>query len=313
MIYLYVIIAVLLCILAVMIFKYYKLKSEIGKISDQLEELVSDNSEKMLDISLAEKELERLAGLFNKYNDKQRQIVAGAIKDEEFLKDSVANISHDLRTPLTVILGHLQLIAKTELTGEQRERLDIVNNKAVRMKELVDTFYEYSLVTTSKEEMKHDKLNILNMLIDLISDCAPLMDKKGITPKIDFPEHSIYIYSDRNAVDRIFQNLISNSIKYSSGDISMSLVSDDRSAVLSVSNPVSEDSELDPDRMFDRFYTGDSSRNSGGTGLGLAVVKELTEKLGGSVKAEKEDIKLTVKLELPVSNGLMYVYSGEEG
>ena len=313
MIYLYVIIAVLLCILAVMIFKYFKLKSEIGKISDQLEELVSDNSEKMLDISLAEKELERLAGLFNKYNDKQRQIVAGAIKDEEFLKDSVANISHDLRTPLTVILGHLQLIAKTELTGEQRERLDIVNNKAVRMKELVDTFYEYSLVTTSKEEMKHDKLNILNMLIDLISDCAPLMDKKGITPKIDFPEHSVYIYSDRNAVDRIFQNLISNSIKYSSGDISMSLVSDDRSVVLSVSNPVSEDSELDPDRMFDRFYTGDSSRNSGGTGLGLAVVKELTEKLGGSVKAEKEGIKLTVKLELPVSNGLMYVYSGEEG
>ncbi|MCR5848688.1 MAG: HAMP domain-containing histidine kinase [Lachnospiraceae bacterium] len=139
------------------------------------------------------------------------------------------------------------------------------------------------------------------------------MDKKGITPKIDFPEHSVYIYSDRNAVDRIFQNLISNSIKYSSGDISMSLVSDDRSAVLSVSNPVPEDSELDPDRMFDRFYTGDSSRNSGGTGLGLAVVKELTEKLGGSVKAEKEDIKLTVKLELPVSNGLMYVYSGEEG
>lgn len=313
MIYLYVIIAVLLCILAVMIFKYFKLKSEIGKISDQLEELVSDNSEKMLDISLAEKELERLAGLFNKYNDKQRQIVAGAIKDEEFLKDSVANISHDLRTPLTVILGHLQLIAKTELTGEQRERLDIVNNKAVRMKELVDTFYEYSLVTTSKEEMKHDKLNILNMLIDLISDCAPLMDKKGITPKIDFPEHSVYIYSDRNAVDRIFQNLISNSIKYSSGDISMSLVSDDRSVVLSVSNPVSEDSELDPDRMFDRFYTGDSSRNSGGTGLGLAVVKELTEKLGGSVKSEKEGIKLTVKLELPVSNGLMYVYSGEEG
>ena len=89
------------------------------------------------------------------------------------------------------------------LTDEQKERLDIVNNKAVRMKELVDTFYEYSLVTTSKEEMKHEKLNILNMLIDLISDCAPLMDKKGITPKIDLPGHSVYIFSDRNAIDRI--------------------------------------------------------------------------------------------------------------
>ena len=299
MIWLYIAIAVLSCAVIVLLYRYIRLKSEIRKISGQLEELVSDNSEKMLDISFVDKELERLAGLFNQYNDKQRQIVAGAIKDEDFLKDSVANISHDLRTPLTVILGHLQLIAKTDLTPDQRERLDIVNNKAVRMKELVDTFYEYSLVTTSNEVMKHDKLNILNMLIDLISDCAPLMDKKGITPKIDLPEHSVYIYSDRNAIDRILQNLITNSIRYSAGDINVKLETVNDGIVLSVANPISEDSELDPDRMFDRFYTGDSSRNSGGTGLGLAVVKELTSKLGGNINAVRSGGMLTIKLELP--------------
>ena len=299
MIWLYIAIAVLSCAVIVLLYRYIRLKSEIRKISGQLEELVSDNSEKMLDISFVDKELERLAGLFNQYNDKQRQIVAGAIKDEDFLKDSVANISHDLRTPLTVILGHLQLIAKTDLTPDQRERLDIVNNKAVRMKELVDTFYEYSLVTTSNEVMKHDKLNILNMLIDLISDCAPLMDKKGITPKIDLPEHSVYIYSDRNAIDRILQNLITNSIRYSAGDINVKLETVNDGIVLSVANPIPENSELDPDRMFDRFYTGDSSRNNGGTGLGLAVVKELTSKLGGNINAVRSGGMLTIKLELP--------------
>lgn len=299
MIWLYIAIAVLSCAVIVLLYRYIRLKSEIRKISGQLEELVSDNSEKMLDISFVDKELERLAGLFNQYNDKQRQIVAGAINDEDFLKDSVANISHDLRTPLTVILGHLQLIAKTDLTPDQRERLDIVNNKAVRMKELVDTFYEYSLVTTSNEVMKHDKLNILNMLIDLISDCAPLMDKKGITPKIDLPEHSVYIYSDRNAIDRILQNLITNSIRYSAGDINVKLETVNDGIVLSVANPIPEDSELDPDRMFDRFYKGDSSRNSGGTGLGLAVVKELTSKLGGNINAVRSGGMLTIKLELP--------------
>ena len=299
MIWLYIAIAVLSCAVIVLLYRYIRLKSEIRKISGQLKELVSDNSEKMLDISFVDKELERLAGLFNQYNDKQRQIVAGAIKDEDFLKDSVANISHDLRTPLTVILGHLQLIAKTDLTPDQRERLDIVNNKAVRMKELVDTFYEYSLVTTSNEVMKHDKLNILNMLIDLISDCAPLMDKKGITPKIDLPEHSVYIYSDRNAIDRILQNLITNSIRYSAGDINVKLETVNDGIVLSVANPIPEDSELDPDRMFDRFYTGDSSRNNGGTGLGLAVVKELTSKLGGNINAVRSGGMLTIKLELP--------------
>ena len=168
------------------------------------------------------------------------------------------------------------------------------------MKELVDTFYEYSLVTTSNTEMKHDKLNILNMLIDLISDCAPLMDKKGITPQIDLPEHSVYIYSDRNAIDRILQNLITNSIRYSSGDISVKLETVEDGIVLSVANPIPADSELDPVRMFDRFYTGDSSRNSGGTGLGLAVVKELTAKLGGSIGAVRDGEQLTIRLELPV-------------
>lgn len=299
MTYLYIVIGVLSVALIVLLYRYIRLKSEIRKISDQLEELVSNNSEKMLDISFVDKELERLAGLFNQYNDKQRQIVAGAIQDEDFLKDSVANISHDLRTPLTVILGHLQLISKTDLSDEQKERLDIVNNKAIRMKELVDTFYEYSLVTTSNVEMKHDKLNILNMLIDLISDCAPLMDKKGITPRIDLPEHSVYIYSDRSAIDRILQNLITNSIRYSSGDISVKLETVEDGIVLSVANPIPAESELDPVRMFDRFYTGDSSRNNSGTGLGLAVVKELTAKLGGSIGAVRDGEQLTIRLKLP--------------
>ena len=307
MIWLYITIAALSCAVLVLLYRLFRLRSEIRKVSDQMEQLVSDNNEKMLNISFVDKELERLAGLFNRYNDKQRQIVAGALRDEDFLKDSVANISHDLRTPLTVILGHLQLIAKTDLTPEQKERLDIVNNKAVRMKELVDAFYEYSLVTTSNAEMKQEKINILNMLIDLISDCAPLMDKKGITPKIDLPEHSVYICSDRNAVDRILQNLITNSIRYSEGDIDIKLIAE-KTITLSISNPIPKDSELDPDRMFDRFYTGDSSRSSGGTGLGLAVVKELTDKLGGEVTAQRHEDKLTISLRLPsAQNDIMAV------
>lgn len=282
-----------------LLYRYLKLRSELHKVSDQLESLINDDSEKMIDITLIDKELERLAGLFNQYNDKQRQIVAGAMRDEDYLKDSVANISHDLRTPLTVILGHLQILSKEELTPSQKERLDIINGKALRMKELVDTFYEYSLVTTSNEELKIEKLNFLNMLIDLISDCAPLMDKKGITPNIDLPEHSVYINSDRNAVDRILQNLISNAVRYSTGNIDISLKQVSKTITLTVANPIPEDSELNPNRMFDRFYTGDSSRSNGGTGLGLAVVKELTERLQGSVRAERAGNNLTISLTLP--------------
>ena len=298
---LYILIGILSAVALFLLYKYLKLRSELRKISDQLESLVEEDSEKMLDITFIDSELERLAGLFNRYNDKQRQIVASAMKDEEFLKDSVANISHDLRTPLTVILGHLQLLSRSELTKDQEERLDIIMNKAVRMKELVDTFYEYSLVTTSDTKLEPEKLNIHNMLTGLITENAPLMDKKGITPSIDLPEHSVYIISDKKAVERIFQNLITNAIRYSEGDISISLTEKkDKEISICISNPIPSDSQLDPGRMFDRFYTGDSSRNSGGTGLGLAVVKELTEKLGGTVSADIEDHILDIKVVLPV-------------
>ena len=291
-----VILLLLLCLY--LLYRYMRLRSEMHKISDQLESLISDDSEKMIDITLIDGELERLAGLFNKYNDKKRMVVADAMRDEDYLKDSVANISHDLRTPLTVILGHLQLLIRSDLTPDQRERVDIIYNKAIRMKELVDTFYEYSLVTTSDNAIEKEKLNIHNMLMDLISENAPLMDKRGITPKIDLPEHSVYIFADKSAMERILQNLMSNAIRYSAGDLEISLKElPDKSVLISFSNTVSSD--LDPDRMFDRFYTGDSSRSNGGTGLGLAVVKELTEKQGGRVHAELIDRLLTIKVNMP--------------
>lgn len=295
---------VLVLIIAVLAIKIIRLRKEIKSMSSQLESLVESDSEKMLDISLVDKELERLAGLFNRYNDKQRMIVAGAMKDEEFLKDSVANISHDLRTPLTVILGHLQLLERSDLSKEQAERVNIVHTKAMRMKELVDTFYEYSLITTSGISLKPERFNVLNMLTDLITESAPVLEEKGITPRIDLPDISVYMNSDRSITERIFQNLITNAIRYSTGDIGISMKKDGGRLNFSITNPIPEESELDTDRMFDRFYTGDSSRNSGGTGLGLAVVKEFTDKLGGSVSADRRDNILNISLILPCEDML---------
>lgn len=284
----------------ILIIRILRMRSELKSVSKQLEALVCDETEKMIDISFADKELERLAGLLNQYNDKQRMIVAGAKRDEENLKDSVANISHDLRTPLTVMLGHLQLIDKTGLDEEQARRIDIVISKAVRMKELVETFYEYSLINASESELKPEKINVSNLLIDLISENAPAMEEKGIVPTIDLPSQSVFLYSDRNALDRIFQNLLTNAIRYSAGNIGVKLSASESEVLFTISNPVEEGSTIDASRLFDRFYTGDRSRHSGSTGLGLAVVKELTNKLGGSADARCEENELTIEIKFSV-------------
>lgn len=253
----------------------------------------------MLDISLIDKDLERLAGILNQYNIRQRQAVAGVLRNEEYLKESVANISHDLRTPLTVILGHLQLLQKENLESSQAQRVKVIFSKAEKMKELVETFYDLSILEEQQTVPEKEKFNISNMLINLITENAVALEKENILPEINLPDYSIYVYSDKNMVERILQNLLANAIKYSVGTIKITLMEkENNNIIFTIENPMSDSSEIDCNRLFDRFYTGDKSRHNGSTGLGLAVVKTLVAILGGNIVAKVHANSLIITLEL---------------
>ena len=257
--------------LVILLFRYIQLKKQIRNLADQVNELNSGNSQQMLDISLIDKDLEKLAGILNQYNIRQRQAVAGVLRNEEYLKESVANISHDLRTPLTVILGHLQLLQKENLESSQAQRVKVIFSKAEKMKELVETFYDLSI----------------------------LEEQQNILPEINLPDYSIYVYSDKNMVERILQNLLTNAIKYSVGTIKITLMEkENNNIIFTIENPMSDSSEIDCNRLFDRFYTGDKSRHNGSTGLGLAVVKTLVAILGGNIVAKVHANSLIITLEL---------------
>ncbi|WP_394920497.1 sensor histidine kinase [uncultured Robinsoniella sp.] len=275
------------------------MKGQIHNLSKQMEELICKDTEKMLDISLIDNDLERLAGTLNRYNSQQRQTVASALRHEEYLKESVANISHDLRTPLTVILGHLQLLKKEDLPKEQENRVETILNKAERMKELIEIFYNLAVLDTECTSTQREKFNFTNLLINLITENSPALEQKNICPEINLPEFSVFAFSDRNMVERILQNLLTNAIRYTNGNIKINLEQQARNKIcFSIENSVSNVSEIDVSRLFERFYMADKSRRGGGTGLGLAVVKALVEKLGGSVKANLQSDTLVIILEL---------------
>ncbi|MCB7302737.1 sensor histidine kinase [Bariatricus massiliensis] len=282
-----------------MLYKYIRLKKQIRSLFGQMKDLTCGNTEKMLDISLIDKDLECLAGVLNQYNAKQRLAVSGALQHEEHLKESIANISHDLRTPLTVILGHLQLLKKETMSAEQMKRVETVLSKAERMKELVETFYSLSVLDTEQVNPQKETFNFSNLLMNLVTENYPALEHKNIRPQIRMPEHSVFLCSDRSMVERILQNLLTNAIRYSAGIIEMSLEQQAAGKItFLIKNTVDSAEEIDVLRLFERFYTADKSRNNGSTGLGLAVVKVLTEKLGGSVKAELQADTLIVMLIL---------------
>lgn len=290
---------IVIVLLLIVIFKYIQIKSQIRNLSKQMAELTNGKSEKMLDISLIDKDLEQLAGILNQYNDKQRQSIAGTLRHEKYLKESIANISHDLRTPLTVILGHLQLLKKEDLTDRQAQRIETIFNRAERMKELVQTFYDLSVLDAEQITPQREVFNLSNLLINLITENAPALEAKNLSPKIDLPRNSVYLHSDFSMVERILQNLLTNAIHYSSGNIRIVLrQSGENKAIFTIENPVDSKLEINPNRLFERFYTGDKSRHNGGTGVGLAVVKLLTDTLGWNVSATVLYNVLTVKLEI---------------
>lgn len=274
------------------------MKRELHRLAVQLELLVAGENEKMLDLALIDKDLEHLAGLFNRFNDRQRQAVADARHHEEALKENVANISHDLRTPLTVILGHLQLLARESLSDKATERVAIIRSKAETMKTLTERFYTLSLLEDDDTPPKRSRLNLTNLLLNLLAEQAPAFEERSIVPQIVLPQNSVFIESDSELLERIFQNLITNVLRYADGNVCIALHQTSEGIVFTISNSIADASNIDPHRLFDRFYTADPARGAGTSGIGLAIVKILVERLGGKIDAELDGKELTFTLWL---------------
>ena len=290
--------ALLLIILTV---KYIRMKKQIRYLTGQINDLADGASEKMLDMSLVDRDLEKLAGAINKHYAKQRYTVVRVVQHEQRLKESIANISHDLRTPLTVLMGHLQLVRKSDLTQEQNRRVETALHKAERMKELMETFYDLSLIDSEQAAPVKERINFSNLILDFLTENAPLLESRNIIPDIRLPGCSVFLDTDRLMKERILQNLLSNAVRYCAGDIMISLSDEGNGKVVfCMENTVPAGTKIDTARIFDRFYTGDPSRHGESTGLGLAVVKVLTEKLGGEIGAGVRGDVLWIKAEYSI-------------
>ena len=208
-----------IAVLIVVLFKYVQIKRQIRNLSKQMTDLTTGKSEKMLDISLVDKDIEQLAAVLNQYNEKQRQSIASTLRHEMYLKESIANISHDLRTPLTVILGHLQLLKKENLSAGQTQRIETIYNKAERMKALIQTFYDVSVIDAKEVTPVREDFNLTNLLINLITENAPALEAKGISPVIGLPNQIHPNYPASPEGQKAFLQQIKNTVKNTSSGL----------------------------------------------------------------------------------------------
>lgn len=246
----------------------------------------------LLSLPCRDRELRRLASALNQELRALRQERLRYQQGDKELKEAVVNISHDLRTPLTAISGYLQLLKSQELPLDTRRYLEQIGGRTQAMKRLTEELFRYSVVV-SEENLAREPVDLRRAVEEALLSFYGALEGRGIEPQVRLPEEKVERLLDPAAVNRVLGNILTNALKYSAGDLEVTL---EESGRLTFSNSAPGLDPVAAGRLFDRFYTVEAARNS--TGLGLSIAKELTQRMGGSIGAELHGGTLTVWLKL---------------
>ena len=267
----------IIIIMVYTLIRFISLKKQLRKIEKQV------YNKERVNITLNDKDIEKLAATINNNMQEQKQVEIDIMNREERLKQNISDIAHDLRTPLASIRGYITLLDNcTE--QEKKEYINIIERKSEELNLLINNFYEISLFDNSSLKIQTTSIDIVQVIMEIVISNYALIKNNEIEIDNRLPEKQIKIYGEELTCKRIIQNLISNSIKYSNGYISIQLDEFDNEVLFTIKNSVLELKESDLDYLFERFYTVDKSRNRSGSGLGLYIVKLLLKKIGGEVR-----------------------------
>jgi hypothetical protein len=286
----------LCCVLALVVvvlsLKIYWLHKDMDALSADLREHLSTDTNTLLSVSSDDRQFRKLVSALNRELRLLRRQRQQYLNGDRELKEAVTNISHDLRTPLTAICGYLDLLEREDKSESVERYLSQIENRMVALKTLTEELFRYSVVTSS-QDLKLERLDMVRALEESLLSFYGVMQEKGIQPEIRLWSKPLYRELDAAALNRIFSNIISNALKYSDGDFSVTMEAD---GVITFTNTASQLNAVTVGRLFDRFYTVEASRNS--TGLGLSIAKLLTERMGGTIEAayQSEQLHIMVKL-----------------
>ena len=275
-------IAVITSVLSIaLIIKLIVIRCAAKEISSGIEKKLSSDTNTLIDISSGDKEMRRLAAALNVQLKKLRKEQLRCQHGDVELKEAVTNISHDLRTPLTAIVGYLNMLEMEELTPQAQRYLRIIAERTAAMKQLTEELLKYS-VAVSGDDLSYELEDVIinNVLEESVSGFYAVLTEAGISPEISICDEKVHRMLNKNSLSRVFSNIISNAVKYSSGDLMIKLT---QNGTLTFSNSAPELDEITVGRLFDRYYTVETGDKS--TGLGLSIARALTEKMGGTISA----------------------------
>ena len=288
-------ILILIIIIVVLLTIILRYRNDINYISTQI--VKSEGEYQNIRMNTMYKNIENLVININNLYELNQKSTVKIKHSEEELRHSISNMTHDLRTPLTSIMGYIQLIKSVSLTEEERTKyIDIVERKTETLQSLIECFYELSRLQSNEYKFQLKSVNLSNILCEVIALFYDEFINKNIEPSINIEENIPNIIHDENALMRIFTNLINNMVKYGQEKVIINLRKEKDTIVAEFINNAPNLKEDQVEHIFDRFYTGDLARTDKNTGLGLYIAKALIEELGHKVEAVLAEGMLNIRI-----------------
>ncbi|ABX40748.1 sensor histidine kinase [Lachnoclostridium phytofermentans] len=293
------IIVIALCIAVGYFIAVLQYKKQIRTWNQNLSFILSNNSNMRLEQLVPSKDVSKLLDLLNELMQRHRKLkVEYEVKDEAF-KQLITNLSHDIRTPLTSLDGYFQLLTKAKEPEVREHYITIIEGRIRQLSEMLDQLFLYMKLQNDCYELSIEKCNLSQILCECILDFYEQFTNRGIEPVIHLPEEEMIMLGNPSALIRILQNMIKNALEHGNEHFQITLEKEEE-IVVTCKNGYANGEEVDFSLIFERFYKADKARTRSSTGLGLAIAKELTEKLGGSIEAINEGTEFLIKVHFPV-------------
>lgn len=269
----------------------------------QLRAILRGDADSRLRLSAPNRGWERLLRSINDLLDARQRDLAAHAQLEQDLRRQIANISHDLRTPLTSVLGYLQLLQAADCTpGEREQYLQIIEARARALQSLVAGFYDLSRLEAGEVRFDWAQVRLDALLREQLASLYYDLVNRGLEPDLTVPEDLPPVRADAAAANRIIANLLHNALRHGeNGVLRIVLAREGELIAVRLTNPASHLTAEDVQHLFDRFYTADRMRTGLGTGLGLAIVRSLVLQMGGEVQASLHGGLLTIRFALPAA------------
>ena len=282
-----------LAILLFFIIKVSIMKNEIKNIGNSFSNILKLDTNNLITNNTNDKSLINLSNILNENLKELRKLEIEYKNGNQELKSSITNISHDLRTPLTSIKCYIDLMNNDELTEKQKKYLKIIDTKVNDLTELTEQLFNYSKSIDIEQEIKKDNICINDVLEDSIASFYSLFKEQNINPNIDICKDKVIRLLNENNLKRIFENIISNAIKYSQQDFNVKMYNN---GTIEFSNKTDKLDKVSVKKIFNRYYTVQNAKKS--NGIGLSIAKQLVDLSGGKIEAIYRNNYLIIKVVL---------------